>query len=95
MEKEVNLEESNKLEIAEKEDAQETSPSKSLKWLSQFSYVGRILLTMYSVYGIMILFGWDMQYIVFVSTTNYSSKIVGSIYFSFTPCMGLLYQMLF
>ena len=89
MEKEVNLEESNKLEIAEKEDAQETSPSKILKWLSQFSYVGRILLTMYSVYGIMILFGWDMQYIVFVSTTNYSSKIVGSIYILLYTLYGI------
>ena len=89
MEKEVNLEESNKLELAEKEDAQETSPSKILKWLSQFSYVGRILLTMYSVYGIMILFGWDMQYIVFVSTTNYSSKIVGSIYILLYTLYGI------
>ena len=81
MEKEVKLDESNKLELIEKEEeVPETSPSKVLKWLSQFSYFGRILLTMYSVYGIMILFGWDMQYIVFISTTNYSSKIVGSIY---------------
>ena len=90
MEKEVNLEESNKLELIEKEEeVPETSPSKVLKWLSQFSYVGRILLTMYSVYGIMILFGWDMQYIVFISTTNYSSKIVGSIYIILYTLYGI------
>ena len=50
MEKEVKIDESNKLKLIEKEEeVPETSPSKVLKWLSQFSYVGRILLTMYSV----------------------------------------------
>ena len=37
----------------------------------------------------MILFGWDMQYIVFVSTTNYSSKIVGSIYILLYTLYGI------
>ena len=64
----------------EEEDEVETKPKSLLKWFSQFSFAGRALLTMYSVYGVVILFGWDMQYLVFISTTNYASKIVGSLY---------------
>ena len=60
-----------------------------LKWISQFNFYGRLLLTLFSVYGFMIVFGWGIQYLLLISTTNYKTKVYGAFYLIIYTFYGL------
>lgn len=60
-----------------------------IRWISQFSFFGRLLLTLFSVYGFMIVFGWGIQYLLLISTTNYKEKVYGAFYLIIYTFYGL------
>ena len=60
------------------------------RWCSYFSFLGRLLCTLYFVYGVTIIFGWQMQYLIFITTTNYSSKPIGILYIIVYTIYGVI-----
>ena len=63
---------------------------KILKLFSRYSFLGRLLCTLYLIYGVIIIFSWQMQYLLFITTTNYSSKPIGILYIIVYTIYGVI-----